>query len=124
MNSDEIYKERRRHKRVEKKCNALFKIIADAEQNGSLYKLPQKLEAESANVSPGGVQLLIDGIKLDMSQIVGIELKFDDPDKNIKTFAEVRWTSYDDFQRKFRTGFEFIAIKDDDRSALENMIEQ
>jgi c-di-GMP-binding flagellar brake protein YcgR len=124
MNHEDSLKERRRYKRIDKKFNATYKVISDAADNGSLYKLPQKREAESANFSPAGVQLLIDGVKLDLSQIVGIEMKLDQPEKNIKTFAEVRWTAYDDMNRKFRTGFEFIAIKDEDRATLEDMAKQ
>ena len=121
MGDFETFAERRKYKRVEKKVEAMYKIISTQDSGENAREVAVKREAGSANISEGGIQLLIDGRQLEKDQIVGIELMTSE-EKKIRTFAEVRWASFDPEFGKYRTGFEFLAIKDDDKEIIKEII--
>jgi c-di-GMP-binding flagellar brake protein YcgR len=121
MPDAQIYIEKRRHKRVEKKVTVTYKVVSMPSEIEKIKSAAEKNETETANISVGGVQL-IDEAGLSPEQILRIELKLESVKSNIVTFAEVKWSAKDDNIKKYRTGIEFLVLKDEDKKMIEEIV--
>lgn len=121
MPDAQIYIEKRRHKRVEKKITVTYKVVSMPSEIEKIKSAAEKNETQTANISVGGIQL-IDNTGLAPEQILRIELKLESVKSNIVTFAEVKWSAKDDNIKKYRTGIEFLVLKDEDKKMIEEIV--
>lgn len=122
MPEGEIFVERRRFKRVEKRLQVSYKIVSLPDEISEIKKQAGKKTVDSANISCGGIQL-IDEEKLEPEYILRLEFAAAD-EKKIITFAEIKWTAKDENEGKYRTGIEFLVLKEEDKQAIESLIEK
>ena len=66
---------------------------------------------------------ITEGAELVSGQILRVEFHPDGKAKPVITFAEVKWARPDGKNKEFRTGLEFLVLKDEDRAYLSNLIE-
>ncbi len=121
MPDAQIYVEKRKYKRVDKRIEVTYKVVSMPSEIEKIKKQADKNEAESANISVGGIQL-INNDKLEPEQIIRIEIIIDKAPMPIITFAEVRWSAKDDNLGKNRAGIEFLVLKDEDKKIIEELI--
>jgi c-di-GMP-binding flagellar brake protein YcgR len=121
MSDAQIYVEKRKFKRIDKRITVTYKIVSMPDEIRKIKSAADKNETESANISVGGIQL-IDDEALSPEQIVRIEIKLESYPNPIVTFAEVKWSAKDDNIKKFRTGIEFLVLKEEDKKAIEDII--
>jgi|DewCreStandDraft_4_1066084.scaffolds.fasta_scaffold16335_3 c-di-GMP-binding flagellar brake protein YcgR len=121
MPEGEIFVERRKYKRVDKKIKVSYKIVSLPKELEEIKKKIEKNTVESSNISVGGIQLIGDE-ELFPEQILRIELETEKKTEAIITFAEVRWCAKDDYINKYRIGIEFLVLKDEDREIIEEIV--
>jgi len=121
MANAQIYVEKRKFKRVEKKITVTYKVISMPAELEKIKSAAVKNETETANISVGGIQL-IDDSPLKPEQIVRLEIKLPNHPAPIVTFAEIKWSAKDDDIKRYRTGIEFLVLKEEDKAAIEEII--
>ena len=121
MPEGQIYIEKRKHKRVDKKVTVAYKVVSMPSEIEKIKSAAEKNETETANISVGGIQLINDA-GLNPEQILRIEIKMANAKSGIITFAEVKWSAKDDNIKKFRTGIEFLVLKDEDKKLIEEIV--
>jgi c-di-GMP-binding flagellar brake protein YcgR len=121
MPEGEIFIERRKFKRVDKKIKVTYKVVSLPKELDDIKKKIEKNTVETANISVGGIQLLGDE-ELIPEQILRIEIETDKKTESIITFAEVRWCAKDNYINKYRIGIEFLVLKDEDRQIIEEIV--
>jgi len=124
MPEGEIFMERRKHKRIEKKIKVFYKVISSPTEIEEIKKKTQKKLSESINISAGGIQLLIDGEELKTEQLLRIEFSVDKKPDPIITFAEVRWIMHDKKTGIYKTGIEFLVLKEEDKKIINEIIDE
>jgi c-di-GMP-binding flagellar brake protein YcgR len=122
MPSGELFSERRMFKRINTKVSVTYKVVSQAAEIESIKKETQRSITETINLSVGGIQL-IDSIQLKPDMILRLEFRPQNNSAPIVTFAEVRWCAKDDDISKYRTGLEFLVLKDEDKNALQKIID-
>jgi c-di-GMP-binding flagellar brake protein YcgR len=113
--------EKRKFKRVDKRITVTYKVVSMPSEVEKIRDAATKNETESANISVGGIQL-IDDMALTPDQIVRLEIKLENNPNLIVTFAEIKWSAKDDNIKRFRTGIEFLVLKEEDKEAIEEII--
>ena len=121
MPEGEIFVERRRYKRVDKKIKVTYKVVSLPKDVKEIKKKIEKNIVETINISVGGIQL-ISSEELSPEQILRIELETGKKTESIITFAEVRWCAKDNYINKHRVGIEFLVLKDEDREMIEEIV--
>jgi c-di-GMP-binding flagellar brake protein YcgR len=121
MPDAQIFLERRKFKRVDRRISVTYKIVSLPAEIEEIKKKVEKNTVESANISVGGIQL-IDDEELKAEQILRIEIKAGVRNDAIVTFAEVRWSAKDAQLGRYRTGIEFLVLKDEDRIVIEELV--
>ena len=121
MTDAQIYVEKRKFKRIDKKITVTYKIVSMPAEVAKIKTAAEKNETETANISVGGIQL-IDDRALTPEQIVRLEIKLEKNPNAIVTFAEVKWSAKDDNIKRYRTGIEFLVLKEEDKAAIEEII--
>lgn len=121
MPEGEILLERRKFKRTDRKITVTYKIVSLPAELAEIKKKLEKNTVESANISIGGIQL-IDDEELNAEQILRIEIRAEGRTGTIITFAEVRWSAKDSRLGKYRTGIEFLVLKDEDKAIIEELV--
>ncbi len=122
MPEGEIFVERRKFKRIERKIKVFYKIISSPTEIEEIKKKAQKKATESINISMGGIQLLIEGEELKPEQLLRIEFNVEKKPEPIITFAEVRWISQDKKTGTYKTGIEFLVLKEEDKKIINELI--
>lgn len=122
MPEGEIFVERRKYKRVDKKLKVTYKVVSLPKELDEIKKKIDKNIVESTNISVGGIQLIGDE-DLSPEQILRIELETEKKTESITTFAEVRWCAKDNYINKYRIGIEFLVLKDEDRQIIAEIVE-
>ncbi len=123
MPEGEIFVERRKYKRVDKKFKVNYKLVSAQNEIQNIKQEAFKKEVESANISVGGIQLIGEN-ELQKEQILRIEFKPEGKEEPIITFAEVRWCAKDASLNKFRTGIEFLVLKEEDKNFIAKLVEE
>src|SRR5665811_984968 len=95
MTDAQIYVEKRKFKRVDKRITVTYKVVSMPAEVQKIKSDAVKNQTESANISLGGIQL-IDDMALTPEQIVRLEMKLDTNPNTIVTFAEIKWSAKDD----------------------------
>ncbi len=121
MTDAQIYVEKRKFKRVDKRITVKYKVVSMPAEVEKIKTAAVKNQTETANISVGGIQL-IDDTPLSPEQIVRLEIKLDTHPNPIVTFAEVKWSAKDDNIKRYRTGIEFLVLKEEDKAAIEEII--
>ena len=121
MPEGQIYVEKRKYKRIDKKIEVSYKVVSMPSEIEKIKKQAEKNLSETVNISVGGIQL-INNDQLTSDQIVRIEMVLDKGAVPIVTFAEVRWCAKDDSLGRYRTGIEFLVLKDEDKRLIEEII--
>jgi len=120
MQEGELYIERRRHKRIEKRFRVNYKVIMAEEEVREIRKNVIKQEGESADISMGGI-----GVEGEMpgveGDIIRLEVIVEGGREPITTFAEVKWIKDIGGNRK-SFGLEFLILKDLDKKIVEEII--
>ncbi len=119
MPEGEIYIERRKHKRVEKKLKASYRLISKDEFESDIEL--KKTKVESIDISTGGIQLVCDE-NIEIDSIIRIDIEIPVEKTLIETFAEVRWCIYDKEIKKYKIGLHFLVIKEDHINLISRLI--
>ncbi|HRU38526.1 MAG TPA: PilZ domain-containing protein [Candidatus Goldiibacteriota bacterium] len=122
MPQGEIFLERRKFKRVNKRIKVSYKVVSLPAEIEEIKKKLEKNTVESVNISAGGIQL-IDDEELAPEQILRIEINVGSTGDTIITFAEVRWCAKDNALGRYRTGIEFLVLKDEDKDIIDKIVE-
>ena len=117
MQNGELYVERRRHKRAQKKCRVNYKLIMADEEAESIKKSATRVTGESEDISVGGIKVEGD-MQGEKGDIVRIEVLIDGRAEPVVTFAEVKWVA----PNKNNFGVEFLILKDGDKQAIEEIL--
>ncbi|MCX8094546.1 MAG: PilZ domain-containing protein [Candidatus Goldbacteria bacterium] len=119
MPEGEIYIERRRHKRVEKRLKAYYRLITRNELDND--EELKKFKVESIDISTGGIQLICEE-NIETDNIIRIDIEIPTEKTFIETFAEVRWCRFDDKIKKYKIGLHFLVIKEDHINLINRLI--
>jgi c-di-GMP-binding flagellar brake protein YcgR len=119
MPEGQIYLDRRKHLRVDKKLNVSFRLMPKEESERDAINAAKK-HVESVDISTSGMQLICEE-HIDVDRVIRMDVVVDGEDAPIATFAEVRWCRHDDKLRKYRVGIEFLVIKEDHISAIKKI---
>ncbi len=118
MAEGELYIERRRHKRIERRFRITYKVIKAEDEVREIKKNITKQSGESSDISLGGIK--VDG---DMpgaqGDVIRIEIALEERPEPITTFAEVKWIKEEGGKKEF--GLEFLILKDADKKIIEDM---
>ena len=118
MPEGEIYIDRRKHKRVDKKLKVIYKIMPKESIEGGDGETVKK-HVNSEDISVSGIQLICDD-DLPIDSVVRLDIMLED-NSSLATFAEVRWARRDSRLEKYRIGMEFLVIKEDHISAIKQL---
>ncbi|MGD0566437.1 MAG: PilZ domain-containing protein [Candidatus Goldiibacteriota bacterium] len=120
MTDADLYIERRRNKRVDKKCKVKYKLINGEEETREIRMAAVKLSGESFDISLGGIRA--EGpINARHGDIIRLEVTLDNRKDPITTFAEVKWIKGSDDVKTF--GLEFLILKDADKALIEEILD-
>jgi len=122
MPEGEIYVERRKYKRIDRRIEVKYKVVSLPSEVNDIKKAAEKATTQTINISIGGIQL-IDDDELLSEQILRIEMKLGAREEPVITFAEVRWCAKDSSIGKYRCGIEFLVLKDEDKELIQEIIE-
>jgi c-di-GMP-binding flagellar brake protein YcgR len=119
MAEGELYIERRRHKRVERKFRVIYKVIKGEDEVKEIRKNITKQSGESTDISLGGIK--VDGdIPGNQGDVIRLEVVVEGRKEPITTFAEVKWIKGEGTAKSF--GLEFLILKDADKQVIEEIL--
>ncbi|HDQ25954.1 MAG TPA: PilZ domain-containing protein [bacterium] len=111
----DMFIERRKFKRVEKKYTIRYKLMPKENTLDTI-----KDEGWSRDISVGGVR--VEGSPVgSVGDVLRVEFSIDTRPAPIVTFAEIKWIRGDGENKEF--GLEFLALKTQDKDALEQISE-
>lgn len=117
MQNGDLYVERRRHKRAQKKCRVNYKLIMADDEAETIKKSAVRATGESEDISLGGIK--VEGeMRGEKGDIVRIEVLIEGRSEPVVTFAEVKWVA----PSKSNFGVEFLILKDGDKQAIEEIL--
>ncbi|MCE5301451.1 MAG: PilZ domain-containing protein [Spirochaetia bacterium] len=119
MPQGNLYMNRRKHARVQKKMAVIYKVMAGDEFETVSPDIERKRNVESEDISTSGMQLICDE-SLDPDRIVRLDVKLGGTDELV-TFAEVRWVRKDESIKKYRIGLEFLVVKEDHINSIKKI---
>lgn len=119
----ELYIERRKHKRVEKKYTVSYKVITSSDEVQEIKKSTIRASGESTDISLGGVKVEGEVAGGRPDDIIRVEISVDDDKEPITTFAEIKWVREEQGGRK-SFGLEFLILKDSDKELINSIIER
>jgi c-di-GMP-binding flagellar brake protein YcgR len=116
MPHGEIFMDRRKHKRMNKMMNVTYKVMPREEAADDILLISKKI-AQTLDISISGMQLISDEA-LKGESIIRLDVQLEGEQTPLATFAEVRWCRPDDKLKKYRSGLEFLVIKEDHITAI------
>ncbi|MCE5300428.1 MAG: PilZ domain-containing protein [Spirochaetia bacterium] len=117
MQNGDLYIERRKFKRVEKKCKVNYKVIRAEEETQEIRKAAVKSAGESYDISLGGLKV-DGGVTGKVGDIIRLEIIMEGRTDPITTFAEIKWIKEDKATNSNSFGLEFLILKEADRDAI------
>ncbi len=120
MAEGELYVERRKHKRVEKKFRVNYKLIMGEDEVSEIRKNVSKVEGESSDISMGGLRITGE-MPGNSGDIIRLEVYVEGRETPITTFAEIKWTKPGEDETKL-FGLEFLILKDADKETINELI--
>jgi c-di-GMP-binding flagellar brake protein YcgR len=117
MSKNELF-ERRKHKRV--KLESLTKhreVLTDDFINDNR----RQAQSRAADISMGGMQIITDTAWAETGDRL-VEIEMDLMQKAVKVVAHVVWFMYDSRIKKYRSGVEFIVIKNQDLEVIADLV--
>jgi c-di-GMP-binding flagellar brake protein YcgR len=121
MPDGEIVAERRAHIRASKSILITYSILVSAPEIDNAITRKEKRTAKSFNLSIGGIGFIADE-NLSPEQVIKITFELQGKEQPIKTYAEVRWSKQDNKINKYKTGIEFMVIKEEDKNLIQALI--
>jgi c-di-GMP-binding flagellar brake protein YcgR len=123
MSEGKIVTERRAHIRTSKSFLITYSIIVSAPEIDNAITRPRKEKrtAKSFNLSIGGIGFIADE-NFSPEQVIKITFELQGKEQPIKTYAEVRWSKQDNKISKYKTGIEFMVLKEEDKNLIEMLI--
>jgi len=118
MDKGNLFIERRKHKRTDKKCSVKYKLIS-ADESAEIKKSAVKLNGESADISLGGIRMTGE-ISANPGDILRVEVIIDEKKDPVTTFAEIKWVKGKEPVKEI--GIEFLILKDKDREMIYNIL--
>jgi c-di-GMP-binding flagellar brake protein YcgR len=114
MAEGKMFIEKRRYKRVQKNFNVRYKIMPKENNIEAIRK-----EGSSHDISIGGLKLEgpLDG---DVGDVARVEFTIPEKTMPVVAFAEVKWVIREKGKTQF--GLEFLALQDEDKRIIENII--
>jgi len=119
MPQGEIYSDKRKHNRIEKKLKVTYKIMKESDVGIEAVE-KSKRHVESSDISICGIQLLCDEV-FKQEEVLRLDIYVEGEEKPLATFAEVKWVKRDEKIAKFRIGLEFLVLKEDHIDAIKNL---
>jgi c-di-GMP-binding flagellar brake protein YcgR len=119
----ELYIERRKHQRVDKKFIVSFRVITSSVEAREIKKSSSRVSGESSDISLGGVKVDGDVAGGKPDDIIRVEIAVEGRKEPITTFAEIKWVR-EDKEGKKSFGLEFLILKDSDRELINEIIEK
>jgi c-di-GMP-binding flagellar brake protein YcgR len=119
MPQGEIYSDKRKHSRIEKKLKVTYKIMKDSDVGIEAVEKSKK-HVESSDISICGIQLLCDE-HFKPEEVLRLDIYVEGEEKPLATFAEIKWVRKDEKIGKFRTGLEFLVLKEDHIDAIKRL---
>jgi c-di-GMP-binding flagellar brake protein YcgR len=117
----ELYIERRKHKRVDRKYTINYRVISAAAEAEAIKKSSVKSAAESNDISLGGLRAE-GNIAGKQDDIIRVEVFLEGRKEPVTTFAEIKWVKeLPDNKKSF--GLEFLILKDSDKELINSIIE-
>ncbi|HDQ25748.1 MAG TPA: PilZ domain-containing protein [bacterium] len=119
MAEGELYVERRRHKRIDRKFSVNYKIINAEDEAQEIRKSAVRKQGLSSDISLGGIKVEgeMAGAKGD---IIRIEVVIEEQPEPVTTFAEVKWVREENGSRSF--GLEFLILREADKEKIEKLL--
>jgi c-di-GMP-binding flagellar brake protein YcgR len=117
----ELYDERRKHKRADLRVKAEYEIVSFVPQALRAKSSREKISAQTANISEGGVQLVVDRAP-EPGNVVRLSIYTGPNDAGIKAFAKVKWAGFDSVFGKFRLGMEFYFLNAESRERIRSLV--
>lgn len=114
MAEGKMFIEKRRHKRVPKNFNVRYKVMPKENNIEAIRK-----EGSSRDISIGGIMVegALDG---DVGDVTRVEFSVPEKTMPIVAFAEIKWVVRE--KDKTRFGLEFLALQDEDKDIIQNII--
>jgi len=119
MPEGDLYIEKRRYKRVDRKMRVTYKLAPSSEEEEGKIDTAKKL-VETADISIDGLQLICEE-DIPISSLLRLDVEIEGENKPLATFAEVRWARFDTQIKKFRIGLQFLVIKEDHVEAIKKI---
>jgi c-di-GMP-binding flagellar brake protein YcgR len=120
MTDADLYIERRRNKRVDKKCRVNYKLIMGDDEMREIRAAAEKIPGKSFDISLGGIRA--EGpINASKGDIIRLEVMLENRATPITTFAEIKWIKGDGEVKTF--GLEFLILKDADKEMIEEILQ-
>jgi c-di-GMP-binding flagellar brake protein YcgR len=115
MTDADLYIERRRNKRVDKKCRVNYKLIMGDDEMRKIRAAAEKIPGKSFDISLEGP------INASKGDIIRLEVMLENRATPITTFAEIKWIKGDAEVKTF--GLEFLILKDADKEMIEEILQ-
>ena len=121
MGEGELYIEKRKHKRIDKKYKVNYRLILGEDEAREIKKSSVRDTGTSSDISLGGVR--VEGeVSGSPEDIVRLEINPGDGSDPITTFAEIKWVR--DGEGGVKTfGLEFLILKESDKGVISGIIE-
>ena len=112
--------ERRKYKRLKHRMDVVYKMLSLSPQATSNRHSVEIHEAETADISPGGLQLIVE-TQLSDGIILRLVLNLENRNKPLHVFAKTKWSNFDSKINKYGAGVEFLYLKDKDKELLHKL---
>jgi hypothetical protein len=119
MDNGDLYIERRKHRRSDKKFRVNYKVIMGEEEAQEIKNAAIKISGESSDISLGGIKAA-GPMSGKQGDILRLEITTEGRVEPITTFAEIKWVKGNDDMKTF--GLEFLILKDADKNLIEEIL--
>lgn len=116
----ESFNDRRKYKRAGVCLKAEYAVLNFIPQAIQPKKKEVSHEAVTANISEGGIQLVVESAP-EPGQVLRLQLR-PEGSRRINAFAKVKWAGYDDAMNRYRIGLEFYFLRDYDRALIRSIV--
>ncbi|HNZ28592.1 MAG TPA: PilZ domain-containing protein [Candidatus Goldiibacteriota bacterium] len=122
MPHGEIFSDKRKHPRIEKKLKVAYKLMKSSGEDVEKFS-DEKRHVMSGDISICGIQLLCDE-PFKFEDVLRLDIYIEGEKKPLATFAEVKWIKKDESLGKYRLGLEFLVLKEDHIDAIKRLDKQ
>jgi len=117
MEEGNLYIEKRKHVRIDKKYKVKYKVLGQEDEIEKI--ISAKRQGGTENISLGGAMIEGD-IVAKNGDIIRVEIYIEGEQKPITTFADIKWVKMEKNKNIF--GIEFITLNEQDRKVITEII--